>query len=315
MGIGAREGVDKLTLIAPSSLDAFGLWIEQLIAERTGKSGTGIVPIANEPLGDAANYGTDRLFVRVRAAGAPEEGSRDALRRALVEQQAPFVDIDLPAIAALGAEFVRWEIATAVAGALIEIDPFDQPNVQQAKDATQALLARYKASGALPIAPPDETLPNGATLTLSAAAKKGISDAGSGTFLRLLHHGDYFALLAYLSTLDAGLQGELRTLRQLVRDRTRVATMFGFGPRYLHSTGQLHKGGANSGVFLLVTASPREDVPIPGEKFSFATLELAQAIGDFNSLDAAGRRALHVHLPGPDRARLRDVGDILLARL
>jgi transaldolase / glucose-6-phosphate isomerase len=311
LGIAAREGVDKLTLVAPASLDAFGLWIEQLIAESTGKNGTGIVPIANEPLGDAAHYGTDRLFVRVRVREAADEASRDALERVLVAQHAPLVDIDLPATAALGAEFVRWEIATAVAGALIKIDPFDQPNVQQAKDATQSLLADYKAAGALPMPPVDRTLANGATLTFSAAAKKALGSDDPGAFLGLLHPGDYFALLAYLSTLDAELHDELRTLRRAVRDRTRAATMFGFGPRYLHSTGQLHKGGPNSGVFLLITASADDDLPIPGEKFSFGTLELAQAIGDFKSLEAAGRRALHVHLPAPTPSLLKAMSDML----
>jgi len=315
MGAGARDGMDKLTLIAPRSLDAFGLSVEQLIAESTGKRGTGIVPIANERPGDAAKYGSDRVFVRVRTGSAADEGARDALKASLVTQQAPWVDIDLPATAALGAEFVRWEIATAVAGALIQIDPFDQPNVQQAKDATQALLGKYKSAGALPIPPADHTLSNGIVLTLSAAAKTTLAGADADQFLRLIHAGDYFALLAYVSTADAVLAAELATLRQAVRDRTRAATMFGFGPRYLHSTGQLHKGGANSGVFLLVTAAPREDVSIPGEKFSFATLELAQAVGDFTSLDAAGRRALHAHLPSPDPALLKGLSDALLARL
>jgi glucose-6-phosphate isomerase len=315
MGVAAREGIDKLTLLAPSSLDAFGLWVEQLIAESTGKKGTGIVPIANEPLGDPAKYGTDRLFVRVRVHGAADQDTLDAAQRALIAQHAPFVDIDLQQPAALGAEFVRWEIATAVAGALLNIDPFDQPNVQQAKDATQALLAQFKSAGKLPIAPPDRTLPNGVELTLSAAAKKTLAPNDSDALLTLLHQGDYFALLAYVSTMDPALADELRTLRQAVRDRTRVATMFGYGPRYLHSTGQLHKGGPNSGVFLLITATPREDVPIPGEPFSFGTLELAQAVGDFKSLDAAGRRALHAHLPAPDRALLKALGDALLARL
>jgi glucose-6-phosphate isomerase len=315
MGVAAREGIDKLTLLAPSSLDAFGLWVEQLIAESTGKKGTGIVPIANEPLGDPAKYGTDRLFVRVRVHGAADQDTLDAAQRALIAQHAPFVDIDLQQPAALGAEFVRWEIATAVAGALLNIDPFDQPNVQQAKDATQALLAQFKSAGKLPIAPPDRTLPNGVALTLSAAAKKTLAPNDSDALLTLLHQGDYFALLAYVSTMDPALADELRTLRQAVRHRTRVATMFGYGPRYLHSTGQLHKGGPNSGVFLLITATPREDVPIPGEPFSFGTLELAQAVGDFKSLDAAGRRALHAHLPAPDRALLKALGDALLARL
>src|SRR5262249_32908308 len=150
---------------------------------------------------------------------------------------------DLPETAALGAEFVRWEIATAVAGAVLRIDPFDQPNVQQAKDATQALLGQYKTSRKLPIPPADRTLHNGVTLTLSAAAKKTLTPETSDAFLSLIHQGDYVALLAYVSTMDAALADELRKLRTAIRNRTRAATMFGFGPRYLHSTGQLHKGG------------------------------------------------------------------------
>ena len=315
MGVAAREGVDKLTLFTPASLDAFGLWVEQLIAESTGKKGTGIVPIANEPTADAAKYGTDRLFVRLRVHGAADEAGRDELQRALVAAQAPWVDIDLPEPAALGAEFVRWEIATAVAGAILEIDPFDQPNVQQAKDATQALLGQYKSSRKLPIPPADRTLHNGVTLTLSSSAKKSLQPPVSDAFLSLVHQGDYVALLAYVSTMDPGLAEELKALRSAIRDRTRAATMFGYGPRYLHSTGQLHKGGANTGVFVLDTAAPREEVPIPGEVFSFGTLELAQAVGDFASLDAAGRRALHAHLPVPDRELLKELGQALLARL
>ena len=315
MGVAAREGVDKLTLLAPASLEAFGLWVEQLIAESTGKKGTGIVPICNEPPAEAGKYGTDRLFVRARVHGAADEDARDALERALVAANAPCVDIDLPETAALGAEFVRWEIATAVAGAVLRIDPFDQPNVQQAKDATQALLAQYKTSRKLPIPPADRTLGTGITLTLSAAAKKTLEPGSSDAFFSLIHQGDYLALLAYVSTMDPRLADELKALRRAVRDRTRAATMFGFGPRYLHSTGQLHKGGANNGVFLLITATPSEDLPIPGEPFSFGTLELSQAIGDFASLDAAGRRALHAHLTAPDRALLKELSQTLLTKL
>jgi transaldolase/glucose-6-phosphate isomerase len=245
--------------------------------------------------------------------GAADENRRDALERALIAAHAPFVTIDVPEPAALGAEFVRWEIATAVAGAVLQIDPFDQPNVQQAKDATQALLSQYKTSRKLPIPPVDRTLHNGITLTLSAAAKNTLQPNAAEAFLSLIHQGDYFALLAYVSTMDPAMADELKALRAAVRDRTRAATMFGFGPRYLHSTGQLHKGGPNSGVFLLVTATPREDVgPIPGEPFSFGTLELSQAVGDFASLDRAGRRALHAHLPAPDRALLKELAQTIL---
>jgi glucose-6-phosphate isomerase len=314
LGAGVRDGRDKLTLIVPASLEAFGLWVEQLIAESTGKNGTGIVPIAGERLADPAQYGSDRLFVRVRVPGAPDERTHDAAVRALVAAQAPVVEIDVPEPTALGAEFLRWEIATAVAGGLLGIDPFDQPNVKQAKDATETLLNQYKTTGRLPAGAPDRTFAGNIAVTLTAAARKTLQGPDADAILTLLNPGDYFALLAYLGP-DPGLAEELQTLRHAVRDRIRVATMFGYGPRYLHSTGQLHKGGPNSGVFLLISATPREDVPIPGEIFSFGTLELAQAVGDFASLDASGRRAAHAHLPVPDRNALRQLSEMLLARL
>jgi transaldolase/glucose-6-phosphate isomerase len=313
MGAAAQDGRDKLTLVAPPSLDAFGLWVEQLIAESTGKNGKGIVPIAGEPLGDASVYGIDRLFVRMRGHGAPGEEARDAAIRAVTATRTPVVEIDMPEPAALGAEFMRWEIATAVAGAILEINPFDQPNVQQAKDATNVLLAEYKTKGRVPIATADTSI-DGIALTLTSAARKTLSSAGPTALLTLLHPGDYFALLAYLGP-DHALADELQAFRHAVRDRARVATMFGYGPRYLHSTGQLHKGGPNTGVFVLISATPIEDLPIPGEPFSFGTLELAQAVGDFNSLEAAGRRAVHAHLPSPDPALVRALATALLAHL
>jgi hypothetical protein len=313
LGAGARDGRDKLTLVVPPALDAFGLWIEQLIAESTGKNGVGIVPIAGEPLADAAAYGTDRLFVRMRVHDAAGEDTRDAGVRAIKERGAPVVEIDLPGPLALGAEFMRWEIATAVAGSLLAINPFDQPNVQQAKDATKALLTDYKTNGRLPIADPDATL-GGISLTLTAAARQTLAGRGAESLLTLLHAGDYFALLAYLGP-DPALAAALQAWRRSVRDRARVATMFGYGPRYLHSTGQLHKGGPNSGVFVLISATPSEDVAIPGEPFTFGTLEQAQAIGDFASLDAAGRRAIHAHLPSQDPALIRSLADAMLANL
>jgi transaldolase/glucose-6-phosphate isomerase len=313
MGAAAQDGRDKLTLVVPPALDEFGLWVEQLIAESTGKNGTGIVPIAGEPLADAAAYGIDRLFVRLRGHGAPGEDARDKAMRDMTGSGAPVVEIDMPDPLALGAEFMRWEIATAVAGAILSINPFDQPNVQQAKDATNGLLGEYKKNGKLPSAPADATI-DGITLTMSAASRAALAAAGPDALLTLLHPGDYFSLLAYLGP-DAALATELQALRRAVRDRSRVATMFGYGPRYLHSTGQLHKGGPNSGVFLLISATPAEDVPIPEQPFSFGTLELAQATGDFNSLDAAGRRAVHAHLPSPDPALIRTLANALLGKV
>ena len=287
MAAAARSGRDKLTLLVPPAFSSFGLWVEQLVAESTGKNNTGIVPIAGEAAGPTSVYGDDRLFVDVRGGSATPLG--------------PTVAIDWTDPLALGAEFMRWEIATAIAGALIEINPFDQPNVQQAKDATDTLLTTFKTKGALPSTKPDLVLPNGIELTVSAAARAALGGRDAAAFLALLKPGDYFAQLAYVSPASDLLQ-ELSVLRQSVRDLARVATTLSVGPRYLHSTGQLHKGGPNTGVFLLITTGTTADVNIPGQPYSFATLERAQALGDFASLDAAHRRAIHVHLPVPTPA-------------
>ena len=313
MGAGAEAGRDKLTLVVPPALEPFGLWVEQLVAESTGKNGAGVVPIAGEPFAEPSSYGADRLFVRVRLAGSFDEEMRDADMRDLKATHAPVVELDLPEPSALGAEFLRWEIATAVAGALLHINPFDEPNVQQAKDATRVLLDQHKARGRLPVAAPDRLL-EGVALTISGAAREALHGQGPDAILTLLRQGDYFALLAYVGP-DHALADELQRFRRAVREHTRAATMFGYGPRYLHSTGQLHKGGPNTGVFVLISATPRTDVPIPDQAFSFGTLELAQALGDFASLGATGRRALHVHLPSPDRALVRQAAEAMLARL
>jgi len=304
IGAAARAGRDKLTLLLPPALEPFGLWVEQLIAESTGKNGTGVVPIAGESVRRASGYTPDRLFVRVRTAGSASPGGDDLT---------PLVEIEWPEPIAIGAEFVRWEVATAVAGALLQINPFDEPNVQQAKDATRKLLGEYEASGRLPRRAADRTLEAGIELTLSAAAAKLVSAGDGPSLSQLVHDGDYVGVLAYLGP-DRRIGGELSSLRHAIGERTRAATMFGYGPRYLHSTGQLHKGGPNTGVFVLITATPEADVPIPGQPFSFGTLELAQALGDFASLDAAGRRAVHAHLPSPDPSLLRKLGDTLLGQ-
>jgi glucose-6-phosphate isomerase len=310
IGAAAHAGRDKLTLVGAPELEPFGLWVEQLIAESTGKQGVGVIPIVGETAGSPETYGADRLFAALRVGGGPETAALLDLQSA----NAPVIAIDLPDRYALGAEFVRWEIATAIAGALLEINPFDEPNVQQAKDATGLLLEKYGAEQRLPISPPDVTRRDGVALTLSHAARKNIGGAPE-RLLTEVRPGDYLAILAYLGP-SARLMDALRAFRNAARDRTRAATTLAYGPRYLHSTGQLHKGGPPSGVFMLITASPERDIPIPGEPFSFGTLELAQALGDFSSLDAAGRRVLHVHLPRPDAGLLGDtLGELLDATL
>src|SRR5262245_48458453 len=298
MGAGAKAGRDKLTLLLPAQFEPFGLWVEQLIAESTGKNGTGVVPIAGEHPSGASHYGSDRLFVRVNSAKPSTLAG-------------PIVDLDMPQPEAIGAEFVRWEIATAVAGSLLHINPFDERNVQQAKDGTTRLLGQFQQTGALPRTTNGHTSAGGIELRASEMAQKYLGTQSPDHVLSLIRQGDYFVLLAYVGP-DEALERELQSLRNAVVDATGAATMFGYGPRYLHSTGQLHKGGPNTGVFLLITATPTEDVAIPGEPFSFGTLELAQGLGDFASLDATGRRAVHAHLPKPAAALIRELSQALL---
>jgi hypothetical protein len=209
---------------------------------------------------------------------------------------------------ALGGEFMRWELATATAGMVLDINPFDEPNVQQAKDATRALLDTFTKEGHLPVPEPDAEVDHVA-YTLTSAARRALSGKSPDRLLDVTKDGDYVGILAYLPE-TAEMSGAMTTFRGRARARTRCATMFGYGPRYLHSTGQLHKGGPNTGVFVLLTA-PGQDLPVPGEPFSFGVLELAQALGDLASLDQTGRRALHVHLPRPDVGTVQRV----LARL
>ncbi len=309
MGGAARAGRDKLTLVVPPALEPFGLWVEQLVAESTGKHGVGVVPIAGEP--PLPRYGADRAFVRIRLAGEPAAEALDAVVTRAADAGAPTFTIAMPEPLALGAEFVRWEIATAVTGALLGINPFDEPNVQQAKDATKTLLGGYAKTSRLPEPAADASV-QGAVLTLSGAAREHLDGRSPREFLALLGEGDYFGVLAYLDPATP-LGPVLQAWRSDVALRTGCATMLGFGPRYLHSTGQLHKGGPNTGVFVVVTAGGVEDLPVPGEPYSFATLELAQALGDFDALDRRGRRALRVHLPDRHEATLAKVVEALLA--
>jgi len=312
MAAGARSGRDKLTIVTPRPLEAIGLWIDQLVAESTGKDGRGVVPVAGERLGEADEYGDDRIFVHLSIGGGPDERTRDRLRD-LAAAGAAFAEAELPEPAAVAAEFVRWELATALAGVGLGVNPFDEPNVQQAKDATQRLLRTYRESGSLPSQGAPGVV-GAQPAWLSSRAVEALGEADAPRLLSLLSPGDYFAILAYLPP-DQELLTPIDELRRIVRARTRCATTFGYGPRYLHSTGQLHKGGPATGVFLVISAMPTADVPVPGEAYSFGVLERAQASGDFASLDSSGRRALHVHLPRPDPQALRDVCTALAAGL
>jgi transaldolase/glucose-6-phosphate isomerase len=309
MGAAALAGRDKLTLVVPPRLAAFGLWVEQLVAESTGKQGVGAVPITGET--PEAKYGSDRAAVVVQVGDdAPDSTAVERLRAS----GAPVMTIRISDANGLAAEFFRWEVATAACGWLLRINPFDEPNVQQAKDATRVLLDAYSAQRRLPVPEPHGSR-DGARLTLSNAAQEVLGAEAPERFLRLLGRGDYCGLLAYVSPNAQEFGAAFGRLRSEVAKRTGCATMFGYGPRYLHSTGQLHKGGANNGVFIVVVATPVEDLPIPGEPFSFGVLEQAQGIGDFQSLDQTGRRALLVQLPRPDAAAFGTFADRLLAAL
>ncbi len=309
MAAAALAGRDKLTLSLPPRLEPFGLWVEQLVAESTGKQGKGIVPIAGEagggPLGD------DRVIVKVALEGSPLHNATQGLdtTREGGLRLTPRVTLEMPDRAALGGEFFRWEAATATAGLLLDINPFDEPNVQQAKDATRVLLDAYSAQGRLPVPEADATFER-VRMTLTDAARQAAE--GPLTFLGLLRQPDYFGLLVYLPPDAEAFTQVLRELRHTVAIKTGCATMLGYGPRYLHSTGQLHKGGPNTGVFVIVTADVSPDLPIPGEPYSFGVLELAQALGDFESLNRTGRRALHLHLPQRDPDMLRRIGQRLV---
>jgi hypothetical protein len=282
----ARTGRDKITIIAPDSLRTFGTWAEQLIAESTGKEGKGLVPIALESLGKPEVYGDDRLFVRlVLAPGSSlahgdsgSDGALDALARA----GHPVVDLKVSDQLALGAEFFRWEYAIAVAGAILGINVFDQPNVQEAKDLTAKVLK--------------ESSPATVGEGIRWAGQNGASlEAAVQSLLGQLKAGDYFAVLAYIAP-DEEHDSAINAIRLAVRDKYRVATTAGYGPRYLHSTGQLHKGGPNTGVFLEIVGDDVNDIKIPGQQFSFGVLKQAQALGDFQALRNHGRRVLRVQL-------------------
>ena len=297
LGEMARQGRDKVTFLALEALAPLGLWLEQLLAESTGKLGTGLLPVAGEPLGPPEVYGQDRFFVYLRLKSELSEALEQGVA-ALIQAGQPVVTIQLEDRLDLGQEFFRWEVATAAAGAVLGINPFDQPNVQESKDNTNQLLQAVRQNGGFPVEP--ITLME-APLTLYGGQEAPSLAAALALFFKQVKPGDYLAFLAYL-TEDPATTALLQEMRLLLRDHLRVATTLGYGPRYLHSTGQYHKGGPNTGLFLIITADPAEDAAIPGEPYSFGVFRQAQALGDYQSLLRHGRRVLRLHL-GADAPR------------
>jgi transaldolase / glucose-6-phosphate isomerase len=317
LGTAANFGRDKLTLVTSPGISDLGAWLEQLIAESTGKSGKGIIPVDREELGVPEQYGRDRVFAYLRLEGA-FDAAQDAKVAALESAGQPVVRIDVSNIYSLGQEFFRWEIATAVAGSIIGINAFNQPDVEASKIVTKQLTSEYESKGALP---PEKPIVEEAGFKLftddrnaAELAKATTSDRSLKNYLRAhlarLGEGDYFALLAYVE-MNAEHEALLQSLRTAVRDRKRVATVLGFGPRFLHSTGQAYKGGPNSGVFLQVTCDDAQDLPVPGQKYTFGIVKAAQARGDFQVLADRKRRALRVHLGSDVQTGLSKLAELV----
>ena len=281
LGVLATQGRDKVTLVVSPAIYDLGAWLEQLLAESTGKEGKGLIPVDREPLGPPEVYGADRLFVYLRLASAPD-ARQDLAVIALERAGQPLVRITVDGPNDLGAELFRWEFATAVAGSVLGVNAFDQPDVEASKVATRRLTEEYERTGTLPPESPTRVSEANLTATLRA-------------HLRTLTPGDYFAILAYLE-MNAAHEATLQGIRRAVRDRYRVATCLGFGPRFLHSTGQAYKGGPNTGVFLQITCEDAADLAVPGQAYTFGVVKAAQARGDLAVLAERGRRALRVHL-------------------
>jgi transaldolase/glucose-6-phosphate isomerase len=316
MGAAGLAGRDKVTVIASPGIDSFGAWAEQLIAESTGKQGKGLVPVDGEPASVPAVYGRDRFFIYLRLDGQAQEAQDEALR-ALERDGHPIARITLDSVEQLPQEFYRLEMATAVAGAVLGINPFDQPDVEASKIETKKLFSEAERNGALPAETP---LFEDDAIALFADPKnaEALPQASDGLEAELkaqvarLKDGDYLGLLAYVPR-DLKTAGILQEARLAVRDARKVATCLEFGPRFLHSTGQAYKGGPNTGVFLQITSAPSEDLPIPGRALGFSTVVAAQARGDFAVLAERGRRALRVHIKGDLETGLKRIAAALKA--
>lgn len=314
LGVAATAGRDKVTIIASPAISDLGAWLEQLLAESTGKQGKGIIPVDQEKLGAPGVYGSDRVFAYLRLDGGVD-AEQDAKVAALEQAGQPVVRIAVNEIYDLGEEFFRWEIATAVAGSIIGINAFNQPDVEASKVATRNLTSEYEKTGRLPAESPileDGGIKLFADAKNAEALAKAAGGKSLGAYLKAhlgrIQTGDYFALLGYLQMNDEH-EATLQGIRNAVRDAKHVATCLGFGPRFLHSTGQAYKGGPKSGVFLQITCDDAQDVPVPGQKYTFGVVKAAQARGDFQVLAERGRRALRVHLDGDLKSGLARLAD------
>jgi hypothetical protein len=302
VGALAAAGRDKLTVITSGGIASLGLWIEQLVAESSGKEGKGIVPVAGEPRVDASNYSADRVFAVIRLADEDDHDLSATVRE--LSRTHPVIEMRLRDLYDLADAFYVWEFATAIAGFFTAISPFDQPNVQESKDNTGQLLTAYGRDGY--ITATVETAVNG-DLRAHASSITGSSLSELlGNLLASVRRGDYFAITQYIAE-NAGHDKLIRELREVVLKATGVATTSGYGPRFLHSTGQMHKGGAENGVFLQITADDVQDVAIPQQPYSFGVLKDAQATGDFQALASRGRRAVSVRLGIDTFAGLRQL--------
>jgi transaldolase/glucose-6-phosphate isomerase len=311
----ARRGRDKITFITPPALDTMAMWLEQLLAESTGKEGTGLLPVAGEAVGPPSHYGEDRVFVYFSLDNAPDE-RLDRSVAALREAGQPLIAIRLQDRMDVTQEFFRWEIATATAGAVLGINAFDQPNVQESKDNTNRLLTHFREKGRLPEQTPG-LVEDPLSVYLEEGSARGPLVEVLSRFFKQAGRGDYIAILAYLSETSA-IENMLTHMRMRLRQTFHVAVTSGYGPRYLHSTGQLHKGGPNTGLFLQLTADDAGDADIPGKSYSFGVLKKAQAQGDLEALHRHGRRAMRIHL-GADVTqgldRLQAIVDQALAEI
>jgi glucose-6-phosphate isomerase len=302
---------DKLTLLTSPKLSPFGAWAEQLIAESTGKDGVGILPVEGEWLRQLERYGPDRLFVYLRLDG-DQNATSDARVSALVEAGEPVVVLRLTDPYDVAAEFFRWEFATAVAGQRLGVNPFDQPDVESAKVRTHRALERYRETHSLPEEP--VILREGVLSVYAPDLQATTVSDHLRAFLAGATEGDHVALMAYIER-NATNRGLLQSMRHRIGEALHLAVTLGFGPRFLHSTGQLHKGGANNGLFLQITQDETDDLPIPGQPYSFGVLKRAQALGDFQALRGLGRRAMRVNLGADVQAGLRELGAAIDAAL